>query len=154
MKICGAAVAGRGITNEGLFMVILSVSFGNHRSCVMEDNGCEVIKTSGDYDASIPTWDLNQHQARGTVTGHLHFPHSRLECYESAKTMSVRAEWLSQSAHALSELSEAPFWRITPLMATLPCIALHITVRSLFHHIFSLELSHILIKYCRVEHKL
>jgi len=62
----------------------------------------------------------------------------------SAKDISVRAEWLRQSGRALSEPSETPRWRITPRPASIPGVALHIALRSLFHRFFLLCRSPIL----------
>jgi hypothetical protein len=56
----------------------------------------------------------------------------------SAKNISVPAEWLPQSGRAPSEPSETPRWRMTHRPASIPRIALHITLRSLFRHFFSL----------------
>jgi len=75
---------------EGLFTVPLGGSFGNHRFYNEEDHAFEVIKTSGDYDALIPAWDLERHTAKGITTSHLHFP-------PSAKNISVRVDALRQS---------------------------------------------------------
>jgi len=68
-------VSGTILKTENLFTVPLGVYFGNHRSYNEEDHACEVIKTSQDYDALIPAWYLEKHNARGTTTSHLHFPH-------------------------------------------------------------------------------
>ena len=62
----------------------------------------------------------------------------------SAKNISVRAEWLRQSGRAPSEPSETPRWRVTPRPASIPRVALHIALRSLFHRLFSLCRSPIL----------
>ena len=62
----------------------------------------------------------------------------------SAKNISVRAEWLRQSGRAPSEPSETPRWRITPCPASIPCVALHIALRLLFHRFFLLCRSPIL----------
>jgi len=56
----------------------------------------------------------------------------------SAKNISVRVEWLRQSGHVPSEPSETPRWRITPRPASIPCVTLHITLRSLFRRFVSL----------------
>ena len=58
--------------------------------------------------------------------------------YPSAKNISVRAEWLCQSGRAPSQQSETPRWRITPCPRSIPLIALHIALWSLFHWFFSL----------------
>jgi hypothetical protein len=52
--------------------------------------------------------------------------------------MSVRAEWLRQSGRAPSEPSETPRWRITQCAASIPCVALHGTLRSPFRRFFLL----------------
>jgi len=62
----------------------------------------------------------------------------------SAKNISVRAEWLRQSGRALSEPSETPRWRITPHPVSIPPIALHFALQSLFLRFFSLCRSPIL----------
>ena len=59
------------------------------------------------------------------------------ECTSSAKDISVWAEWLCKSGRALWEPSEPPQWRITPCPASIPLVALHIALRSLFHQFFS-----------------
>jgi hypothetical protein len=64
----------------------------------------------------------------------------------SAKNISVWADWLRQSGHALAEPSETPRWRITPLPASIPRVELHIALRSLFRRFFSLCQSPILNK--------
>jgi len=78
-------VSGSQLKTEGLFTVLLGVSFGNHRSFDEDSHAFEVIKTSGDYDALIPAWYLEKHKARGTTTSHLHFPHCSQECYNHGK---------------------------------------------------------------------
>jgi len=62
----------------------------------------------------------------------------------SAKNISVRAEWLRQSGRAPSEPSETPRWRVTLHAASIPRVALHIALRSLFHRFFLLCRSPIL----------
>jgi hypothetical protein len=57
----------------------------------------------------------------------------------SAKNISVQAEWLRQSGHAPSAPSETLRWRITLHPASIPRVALHIALRSLFHHFFLLR---------------
>jgi len=71
-------------------------------------------------------------------------------CCTSAKNISVRAEWLSQSGHAPSEPSETPQWRIIPRPASITRVTLHITLRSLFRPFFSLCRSPILNKHSGV----
>jgi len=82
-KIPGKAsdVGGRKIPTEGLFTVPIGLSFGNDRTFDKKDHAFEVMKTTGDYDALIPAWYLNQHQVSGITTGHLHFPSCGLECF-------------------------------------------------------------------------
>jgi hypothetical protein len=55
----------------------------------------------------------------------------------AAKKYSVRAEWLRQSGHALSQPSETPRWRITPRSTSIQRVALYIALRSLFHCLFA-----------------
>jgi hypothetical protein len=50
----------------------------------------------------------------------------------SAKNISIRAEWLHQSRRTLSEPSETPSWLMTPRPVSMPRVALHIALRSLF----------------------
>jgi len=64
--------------------------------------------------------------------------------HTSAKDISVRAEWLRQSGRAPSEPSETPRWQITSRPASIPRVALHIALRSLFHCFFLLCRSPIL----------
>jgi len=61
------------------------VSLGYHRFSDEKDHAFEVMKTSQDYDASIPTWYLEKHTARGVTTIHLHFPHRGQKCYQQCK---------------------------------------------------------------------
>jgi len=65
----------------------------------------------------------------------------------SAKDISVWVECLRQSGCAPSELSETHQWRITPHLASIPCVALLIALRSPFGHLFSVCLSSILNKH-------
>jgi len=62
----------------------------------------------------------------------------------SAKKDSVCAEWLCQSGCTPLEPSETPRWRITPHRVSIPRVALHIPLQSLFHRLFSLCQSPIL----------
>jgi len=78
-------VSGSQLKTEGLFTLLLGVSFGNHRSYDQDNHALDVIKTSADYDALIPAWYLEKHKARGTTTSHLHFPHCPQECYNHGK---------------------------------------------------------------------
>jgi len=82
-KIPGKAsdVGGRKIPTEGLFTVPLGLLFGNHRTFDEKDHAFELIKTTGDSNALIPAWYLNQHQASGITTGHLHFSNCGSKCF-------------------------------------------------------------------------
>jgi len=80
-----ADVTGREIETEELFTISLGLSFGSHRSYDEKDHAFEVMKTSQDYDCSIPAWYLEKHKARETTTSHLHFPHYSGECYGHGK---------------------------------------------------------------------
>jgi hypothetical protein len=71
-------------TKNGI-TVPLRLLFANHRSFNEEDHTFEVIKTTGDYDALIPAWYLENHKARRTTTSHLHSPHCQPECYNHGK---------------------------------------------------------------------
>jgi len=62
----------------------------------------------------------------------------------SVKNISVRAEWLCQRGRPLSEPSETPRWWITPRLASIPLVTLHIATRSQFCRFFSLCWSPIL----------
>jgi len=73
-----------------------------------------------------------------------------LHCHSPAKNISVRAEWLGQSGRTLSEPSETPRWRIAPCPGSIPCVALHMALRSWFHWFFSLCWSPILNEYSGV----
>jgi len=74
-------VTGPEIVRERLYTIPLGLSFGNHRSFDKKDHAFEVMETSQDYDYLIPAWYLEQHEARGTTTSHLHFPHCGSQCY-------------------------------------------------------------------------
>jgi len=78
-------VSGTNLKTENLFTIPLGVSFGNHRSYNEDNHAFEVIKTSTDYDALIPAWYLEKHQARGATMSHLRFPHCQKECYNHGK---------------------------------------------------------------------
>ena len=71
----------------------------------------------------------------------------------SAKNISVRAERLRQSGRAPSEPSETPRWGITPHPVSIPRVALHIALQSLFHRFFSLCRSRILNRHSGVGAK-
>ena len=82
---------------------------------------------------------------RLTVDNSISVHHNAVcSCVASAKNISVQAEWLHQSGRAPSEPSETPRWRITPRPASIPRVALHIALRSLFHRVFLLCRSSIL----------
>jgi len=55
--------------------------------------------------------------------------------HRSAKNISVSAKWLHDCRHPLSVPSETPRWRNTPRLASIPRIALHITLELLFYRI-------------------
>jgi hypothetical protein len=78
-------VSGNNLTTENLFIVPMGVSFGNHCFYDEADHAFEVIKTSGDYDALIPSWYMEKHKALGVTTSHLHFPHCEPKCYNHGK---------------------------------------------------------------------
>jgi hypothetical protein len=56
----------------------------------------------------------------------------------SVKNISVRAEWLNQCGRHRPKPAEAPRWRITPCLASIMCVRLHIPFQSLFHRFFLL----------------
>ena len=62
----------------------------------------------------------------------------RLGCISSAIKISVWSERLCQNGRAPSQTSDIPQWWITPHLASIPRIASHVALRSLFHHIFFL----------------
>jgi len=68
----------------------------------------------------------------------------------SAKNISIRADWLRQSGRTPSEPSETPRWRITLRPLSIPRVALHIALRSQFHHFFPLCWSPLLNKHSGV----
>jgi hypothetical protein len=99
-------VSRNNLQTEGLFIIPLQISFGNHRLYDDEDPAFEVIKTSGDYDTLIPARYLEKHKARGTTTSHLHFPHCQPICYNHGKihpeysiTYDKRIPLSNQAAH-------------------------------------------------------
>jgi hypothetical protein len=57
---------------------------------------------------------------------------------ESAKNISVRADWLHQSGWAPPEQSGILWWQIALRPAWIPRIALHITLQLQFRRFFSL----------------
>jgi len=87
-----------------------------------------------------------------------HFSHSQgqghVELFQlgptSAKNISVWADWLRQSGCAPSEPSATPRWRITPRLASIPRVELHIALRSPFCRFFLLCRSPILNKHSGV----
>ena len=88
-----------------------------------------------------------------TIFNHLIWPTMSLIMVwlpSSAKNISVWAEWLHQSERTPSEPSETPRWPITTRLASIPRVALHITLRSPFHRFFSLCRSPILNKHSGV----
>ena len=72
----------------------------------------------------------------------------------SAKNISVKVEWLSQSGLAPSEPSQRPRWRITPRAASIPRIVLNIALQSVFHRFFLLFRSPILTEHAGGEGQL
>jgi hypothetical protein len=72
---------------------------------------------------------------------------SHLSLSSLAKNISVRAERLRESGRAPSEMSETPQWQITPHPVSIPRVALHIALQSLFLQFFSLCRSCILNKH-------
>jgi hypothetical protein len=58
--------------------------------------------------------------------------------YTSAKNISVWAEWLRKSGRTPSDPSETPRRQMTLRPAPIPCVALHIALRSRFRRFFSL----------------
>jgi len=58
-------VSGKRISTEGLFTVPLGIFFSNQRSSDEEDHAFKVLKTSGDYDALIPAWYLENIRPEG-----------------------------------------------------------------------------------------
>jgi len=85
-----------------------------------------------------------------SIYSHLYIYVSVSNSSTSAKNISVRAEWLRQSGRAPSEPSETLRWRITPRLASILRVALHIVLRSPFRHFFLLCWSPILNKHCGV----
>jgi len=72
----------------------------------------------------------------------------------SAKNISVQTEWICQSRRAPSEASETPRGRMTPCAGSIPRIALHKALQSLFQSFFSLRQSPILNEQCGGEGQL
>ena len=89
-------------------------------------------------------------QITGSLVKHLEFSQGPLSLagggddillitlFTSAINISVEAEWLHTSLHTQSEVLETPHGRITPPLAAIPCVALHITFRTPFGYFFSL----------------
>lgn len=73
------------LKTENLFTVLLGISFSNYPSYNKEDYASEPIKSSKDYDAFIPAWYLEKHQAGRTTTNPLHLPHCPSECNNDGK---------------------------------------------------------------------
>jgi hypothetical protein len=67
------------------------------------------------------------------------------------KNNYVWAEWLRQSGCRPSESSETSWWRLTPRLASIPRVALHIALQSQFHHLLSLYQSPIVNEHSGVE---
>jgi hypothetical protein len=93
------------------------------------------------YTSTVHTISLSQHVSTQVLKSLRKFLldsllDSLLET--SAKNISVWADWLRQSGHAPSGPSETPRWQITPRPASIPCIELHIALRSPFRRFFSL----------------
>ena len=74
--------------------------------------------------------------------------------YTSAKNYSIWAEWLHESERGPSEQSETSRWRLAPRCASIPRVALHIALPSLFHCFFLLCRSPILNEHSGVEGQL
>jgi hypothetical protein len=70
---------------EGRYTIPLGLSLGNYRSYDTVDHAFEEMETSGDYDCLTPAWYLEKHNAQGTTTSHLHFPHCGSHCYSHEK---------------------------------------------------------------------
>jgi len=52
----------------------------NDRTLDIQDHAFEIMTTFSHFDALIPAWYLNQHQAQGITTGHLYFPNCSSRC--------------------------------------------------------------------------
>ena len=96
------------------------------------------------------TWSISQPPTS--------FPKCRLHgqryCPPSAKNNSVQAEWLRQSRHGPSGPSGTSRWRLTPRLASIPRIALHIALPSQFNCFFLLYRSLILNEHSGVKGQL
>jgi hypothetical protein len=98
-------------------------------------------------------WDIRERDIRKRDMGERHIGESKIgergigkrnirkrdigewdirETVTLANIISMWAECLRQSGRAPSEPSETPRWRITPRLASIPRVALHITLRSPF----------------------
>jgi len=75
---------------------------------------------------------VHQYQTAADEVAKRTFKPIRIKMITSAKNISVRAEWLRQSGCAPSEPSETPRWRITPRLASILRVGLHIALRSPF----------------------
>jgi hypothetical protein len=79
-----------------------------------------------------------------------HTPHSQPPVPASGQNSYLQAGGLRQRGPASSEPSETPWWRITPRLAEIPRVTLHIAPELLFHRFFSLHRSPILHEHCGV----
>jgi len=84
-RIQSEDVTGLQFVTEGLYTILLGLSFGNHQTFIEEVHAFEVMETLKDYDCLIPAWYLEKHKTRGTTTSHLHFPHCGSQCYGHGK---------------------------------------------------------------------
>jgi len=108
--------------------------FGNPLgSC--DEKSLEIHLEAGIVLVQRYTWRQWLSNCRDSLVGH---DRARWRSTSSAKNISVRAEWLRPSGRAPSEPSETSRWRVTPRPASIPRVALHIALRSLFHHCFLL----------------
>jgi len=67
-------VGGQIIETQELFMIPLALTFGNHRTLDIKDHVFEVMKTSKNYDTSIPAGYWCQQKTKRVTAGHLHYP--------------------------------------------------------------------------------
>jgi len=104
-------------------------------------------RTNSSKNVTTPSIDLSYKKQQSSFTsaeGVVPTQEYPSRSIPSAKNISVQAEWLRQSGRALSEPSETPRWRITPHPVSIPLVALHIALQSLFHQFFLLCRSPIL----------
>jgi len=73
-------IGGRRIPTEALLTIPSEFSFGNYRTLDAKDHEFEIMKSSSDYNAQIPSSYLNQHRAHRITTGRLYFPNCSLKC--------------------------------------------------------------------------